>query len=560
MLSSSTVKRTVIAAILAGAVGATGAATANAATITKTDDTAADFALGTQNNTVVRTLTGADGAVELARTFEESFAGTTLPAGWTSTPWPLPPDPPGAGTSTVSGGALIVDGALADSHVTAGPGSSLTFRATLGGQPFTHVGFGTNFNGAPWAMFSTGIDGAGKLYARTNDGVAPAIDFLVPGVDAALPHDYRIDWTATGFDYFVDGAPVATQAIPMAGPLNVLASNYEALGGSLSVESIALGAHKTPGTFTSRPLDATDARVTAATLTATADVPAGTAASYETRTADDAAGLDAATWTALGAGGAVATPKRFVQYRAQMSAANAALTPRLDKVAIDFTVDDQAPTVTIDPVAVSGTTAKVTFSSDDAAATVKCKLDGGAFAPCSSPATFAGLAAGAHTIAVQATDTHGNTGSATRAFDVAAPPSGGGGTTPPAGGGGTTPPTGGGNTPPAGDTSQPNVLVLGRSVRVSSRGVAKLRIRCPRSEISCAISAKLKQGGKRIARKSLMIPGGSTRTLRFQLSSSARAKLADRGSIKAKAVITATDAAGNVKTTTRRITLKAAAV
>ena len=104
------------------------------------------------------------------------------------------------------------------------------------------------------------------------------------------------------------------------------------------------------------------------------------------------------------------------------------------------------------------------------------------------------------------------------------------------------------------------MLVLGRSLKVSDSGVAKLRVRCPRSEERCAITVKVKKNGKRIARKTLSVPGGSTRTFRLKLSSSARAKLADLGRMKAKAVITATDAAGNTKTTTRRITLKAPAV
>ena len=172
-----------------------------------------------------------------------------------------------------------------------------------------------------------------------------------------------------------------------------------------------------------------------------------------------------------------------------------------------------------------------------------CKLDGGAFAACASPATFSNLAPGAHTVVVQATDGRGNAGSASRSFTIAAQTGGGGG-------GGTTP----------GDTTKPNVLVLGRSLKVSDSGVAKLRIRCPRSETSCSITVKVKKNGKRLARKTLTVPGGSTRTFRLQLSSSARAKLAERGKIKATAVISATDAAGNAKTTTRRITLKAPAV
>ena len=121
MLSSSTTRRIVTAALVAAAVGPLSAATASAATVTRSDDTAADFSAGTPSSTVVR-ATGADGVVELARTLEEPFDGTVLPAGWVSTPWSA------SGAATVTGGAMLVDGTLVDSGVTAGPGSSIEFR------------------------------------------------------------------------------------------------------------------------------------------------------------------------------------------------------------------------------------------------------------------------------------------------------------------------------------------------------------------------------------------------------------------------------------------------
>ncbi len=174
MLSSSRTRRIVTAALVAAAVGPISAATASAATVTRSDDTAADFSAGTPSSTVVRG-TGADGAVELARTLEESFDGTVLPAGWVSTPWSA------GGAATVAGGAMLVDGTRADSGVTAGPGSSIEFRATLGSQTFAHVGFATDFNVQPWAMFSTGSDGGGKVYARTSDGDGAAAEHRLRG-------------------------------------------------------------------------------------------------------------------------------------------------------------------------------------------------------------------------------------------------------------------------------------------------------------------------------------------------------------------------------------------
>nr|HEX4317278.1 Ig-like domain-containing protein [Kofleriaceae bacterium] len=80
-----------------------------------------------------------------------------------------------------------------------------------------------------------------------------------------------------------------------------------------------------------------------------------------------------------------------------------------------WTIDTQAPVVTItthptNPT--NQTSATFTFTSNDPAATLACKLDGGTFAACSSPDTLTGLADGSHTFTVQATDTAGNTGNA----------------------------------------------------------------------------------------------------------------------------------------------------
>jgi hypothetical protein len=76
-----------------------------------------------------------------------------------------------------------------------------------------------------------------------------------------------------------------------------------------------------------------------------------------------------------------------------------------------FTIDTTAPRTTIGaaPSALTiGTTATVSFTSDDAGATFACALDGGAWAACSSPHDVTGLALGSHTLTVRATDAAGN--------------------------------------------------------------------------------------------------------------------------------------------------------
>jgi uncharacterized repeat protein (TIGR01451 family) len=76
-----------------------------------------------------------------------------------------------------------------------------------------------------------------------------------------------------------------------------------------------------------------------------------------------------------------------------------------------FTVDTLAPDTTIlaGPTgAVSSTAATFGFTSDDAAATFECDLDGAGYQPCAATPTFAGLGEGNHTLVVRAVDPAGN--------------------------------------------------------------------------------------------------------------------------------------------------------
>jgi hypothetical protein len=72
-----------------------------------------------------------------------------------------------------------------------------------------------------------------------------------------------------------------------------------------------------------------------------------------------------------------------------------------------------APAIGSRPTDPSNTSnASFGFSDSEGEVSFGCKLDGGGFSTCSSPAAYSGLGAGGHTFAVRATDPAGNTGTA----------------------------------------------------------------------------------------------------------------------------------------------------
>lgn len=96
--------------------------------------------------------------------------------------------------------------------------------------------------------------------------------------------------------------------------------------------------------------------------------------------------------------------------------------PVMQTFAVD-TAPPAAPATEGPPAEVQpGGTSTVTFGSTDPESTFECALDGGGFAPCSSPVTHSGLSPGEHRLAVRAIDRAGNRGVPTETrWRVAAP-------------------------------------------------------------------------------------------------------------------------------------------
>ena len=226
------------------------------------------------------------------------------------------------------------------------------------------------------------------------------------------------------------------------------------------------------------------------------------------------------------------------------------------------------PDTTITEFAVTGNSARAAFTSNVSGARFECRMDGAPFGPCTSPASYTGLASGQHTLQVRAVDTAGavDPTASERAFTVVAATSPGGQLPPPGGESGGRPPATA-QTPAAGavlgssefatDRLAPRVIVRPRRVRVSRTGAATLRASCPSGELSCRVRLRLRLGSVYVATRTLSLAGGTTRSFRLRLSRGARLRLALKGSLRVTAVTTSRDAAGNQVTARMAVRLLA---
>ncbi|MQA72939.1 MAG: hypothetical protein GEU88_01065 [Solirubrobacterales bacterium] len=238
-----------------------------------------------------------------------------------------------------------------------------------------------------------------------------------------------------------------------------------------------------------------------------------------------------------------------------------------------FTVDTTPPNTIIDS-GPAGTTADRTptfaFRSSEADSSFRCRVDGAGFAPCASPHTTAALAAGEHIFRVRAIDEPGNSDPtpARRAFTVDT-----GGPIddpedPPASG----PDDGAG--PSAAALAQDttvSIQVRGRRLKLRQDRRAVLRLACPPTEVSppCTGDLRLRTAMKvgyrgktrrlTLARGGYSIGAGETRAVKPRLSRR-KAKLVhtSRKARKVKAIIRASDGAGNTALVTARVRLKPA--
>jgi RNA polymerase sigma factor (sigma-70 family) len=88
-------------------------------------------------------------------------------------------------------------------------------------------------------------------------------------------------------------------------------------------------------------------------------------------------------------------------------------TPTTTRTTTEPPADTTAPAVRITKAPTGATaseTEQIAFTASEKNVTFSCRVDAGQFAPCASPVSLSGLAAGAHTFAVRARDAAGNVG------------------------------------------------------------------------------------------------------------------------------------------------------
>lgn len=179
-------------------------------------------------------------------------------------------------------------------------------------------------------------------------------------------------------------------------------------------------------------------------------------------------------------------------------------------------------------------TATFGFASSLSSATFECRLDSGTWQRCDAPARYSDLSDGAHLFEVRAGDAGGNDPSpAERSWRV--------------------------------DATAPRLLLAGRVVRLSRRGIARLRIGClgeqdetctGRVVLTAARRASASQRRRvRIGRKRFAVEAGRMAVVRVKVSRRGRRVVARRGRLRVRAVVGARDPAGNLTVTGRRLLL-----
>jgi hypothetical protein len=260
---------------------------------------------------------------------------------------------------------------------------------------------------------SAGAIRAGTL-TQCPDTTPPTVALTAPSTGLVTKGAVAMSATASDdvgvgkVEFLVDGTVVGSKAVP---PYTFTWNST----GQRQVSVTARTQDAAHNVVTSVPVTITvdnvapDTSISSAPAATTGDTSAAfTLAATETATFECA--LDGAPWTACSSSvsyAGLAYGQHTFSARATDALGNVDATP----ATYAWTIVDQTPPETTITSAPTGTvtsqSATFAFTASESA-TFACSLDGAAAAPCTSPVSYSGLAGGAHTFTVVATDTAGN--------------------------------------------------------------------------------------------------------------------------------------------------------
>ena len=101
------------------------------------------------------------------------------------------------------------------------------------------------------------------------------------------------------------------------------------------------------------------------------------------------------------------------------------------------------------------------------------------------------------------------------------------------------------------DTTAPRMGIAPRSVKLARNGFVTLRVTCPKDEVTCTGTLRLRKVGK----AAFQVAGGQTAKVRLHVPKALRRAIKHGKRLHTTATATATDAANNTGTSTAKVTL-----
>ena len=310
------------------------------------------------------------GELRLAATVEDYFEGSNVDSSlWlTGTVYEWYTVPP-----AVSGGVLTLDSAYLRSQAGFSGTTPVRFFETRALQrvnsynagwidlgfyrelPPLAYGSGPFPSDSALRIFVTRDDNTTYVRGRDGDETAPLIDIDIPTLDLTQYHNFRIEWDQTQTKFYVDGSQQATMT--GVSTLNTWAFLYHQTPTSLGFSAVQIdwvraGAYPATGSYVSCVQDG-GGIVNWTTLSAVSDLPAGTSATFQTRTSVD--GSSWSSWTSVSDGTISSPSGRYFQYQVNLSTSDVTQSPEVQQVSLsyfgpDTVVVTPAPAI-LDPAA-----------------------------------------------------------------------------------------------------------------------------------------------------------------------------------------------------------------